>query len=68
MSHLRSPRQVFAVVALVAALSWGSGTVAAALPQSARLHATVHPARAVDYATDVVIPGSRFTTRPTYDQ
>ena len=68
MRPLRSPRQIFAFVALVAALSWGSGTVAAALPQTARLHASVHPARAVDYATDVVIPGSRFTTRPTYDQ
>jgi hypothetical protein len=53
---------------VVAALTWGSGTVAAALPQSARLHASVHPTRTVDYATDVVIPGSRFTTRPTYDQ
>jgi len=68
MRPLRSPRQIFAVVALVAALSWGSGTVAAAVPQTARLPASVHPTRTVDYATDVVIPGSRFTTRPTYDQ
>jgi hypothetical protein len=42
--------------------------VASALPQAARLHADIHSTRTVDYATDVVIPGSRFTTRPTYDQ
>ncbi len=68
MNSLRSPRLIFAVVAIVAALTWGSGTVASALPQTARLHADVHSPRIVDYATDVVIPGSRFTTRPTYDQ
>jgi hypothetical protein len=68
MNYLRSPRQIFAIVGVVAALTWGSGAVAAALPQTARLHASVHPTRTVDYATDVVIPGSRFTTRPTYDQ
>jgi hypothetical protein len=68
MNYLRSPRQIVTVIAIVAALTWGSGTVAAALPQTARLHAAVHSARIVDYATDVVIPGSRFATRPTYDQ
>jgi hypothetical protein len=68
MTYLRSPRQIFAVVVVVAALTWGSGMVAAALPQTERLHADVHSARTVDYATDVAIPGSRFTTRPTYDQ
>jgi hypothetical protein len=68
MSYLRSPRQIFTVIAVVAALTWGSGMVAAALPQTARLHAALHSTRIVDYATDVVIPGSRFATRPTYDQ
>lgn len=44
-------------------------SVASALPQSQRLHAGVQSAQVVDYATDVVAPGSRFTTsRPTYDQ
>jgi hypothetical protein len=38
------------------------------LPQTERLRADVHSARTVDYATDVVLPGSRFTARPTYDQ
>ncbi len=68
MNSLRSPRLIFAVVAIVAALTWGSGMVASALPQTARLHVDVHSPRIVDYATDVVIPGSRFSTRPTYDQ
>jgi hypothetical protein len=68
MNYLRSPRQIFGVVAIVAALTWGSSMVASALPQTARLHADVHSTRAADYATDVVRPGSRFTTRPTYDQ
>ena len=48
---------------------WSSGMVAFALPQSERLHAAVHSVRVVDYATDIVAPGSRFaTSRPTYDQ
>ena len=68
MNLLRSPRRILGVVVIVAALSWGSGMVASALPQTARLHAAVHAPRTVDYATGVVIPGSRFTTRPTYDQ
>jgi hypothetical protein len=68
MNYPRSPRRIFTVIAIVAALTWGSGMVAAALPQTARLHAAVHATRIVDYATDVVIPGSRFATRPTYDQ
>lgn len=68
MNDLRSPRLIFAAVAIMAALTWGSGMVASGLPQTARLHANVHSPRVVDYATDVVIPGSRFATRPTYDQ
>jgi hypothetical protein len=33
------------------------------------VRADVHSARVVDYATDAVAPGSRFTnSRPTYDQ
>jgi hypothetical protein len=56
-------------LAFAAALVWGSGMVAASLPQSERLPITVHPAGAVDYATNVVAPGSRFGNyRPTYDQ
>ena len=68
MNLLRSPRQILGVVVMVAALSWGSGMVAAALPQTAPLPTGAHFSRTVDYATDVVVPGSRFTTRPTYDQ
>ncbi|OLC60370.1 MAG: hypothetical protein AUH76_12320 [Candidatus Rokubacteria bacterium 13_1_40CM_4_67_11] len=69
MRALRSRLQMLGAVAIAAALVWGSGTVAAALPQSERLHAGAHSAPAVDYATDVVAPGSRFIhTRPTYDQ
>jgi hypothetical protein len=68
MTRPFSVRQIFGAVVIVAALTWGSGAVAAALPPTARLHASVHPTRTVDYATDIVIPGSRFTTRPTYDQ
>jgi hypothetical protein len=68
MNLLRSPRQILGVVVIVAALSWGSGLLASALPQTARLHAAVQSTRTVDYATDVVLPGSRFATRPTYDQ
>jgi len=68
MTRLFSRRQIFGAVVIVAALTWGSGVVASSLPQTARLHADVHSTRTVDYATDVVVPGSRFTTRPTYDQ
>jgi hypothetical protein len=68
MNPLRSPLRIVVAVAIVAAMTWGSGMVASALPQTARLHADVHSTRTVDYATDVVVPGSRFTARPTYDQ
>jgi hypothetical protein len=68
MKLLRSPLQMVAAVAIVAALTWGSGMVAAALPQTERLRGDVRSTRTVDYATEVVVPGSRFATRPTYDQ
>jgi len=68
MNPLRSPLRIVGAVAIVAALTWGSGMVASNLPQTERLHADVHSTRTVDYATDVILPGSRFTTRPTYDQ
>ncbi|MEA2636591.1 MAG: hypothetical protein QOH92_3358 [Chloroflexota bacterium] len=68
MNPLRSPRRILGAVAIVAALAWGSSMVASTLPQTERLRADVHSSRTVDYATDVVVPGSRFTTRPTYDQ
>lgn len=68
MNPLRSPLRIVAAVAIIAALTWGSGMVVSNLPQTERLRADVHSARTVDYATDVVLPGSRFTTRPTYDQ
>ena len=68
MNPLRSPLRIVGAVAIIAALTWGSGMVVANLPQTERLRADVHSARTVDYATDVVLPGSRFTTRPTYDQ
>jgi hypothetical protein len=68
MNYLRSPLQIVGAVVIAAALVWGSGMVASALPQTERLHADVHSTRTIDYATDVVVPGSRFTTRPTYDQ
>ena len=68
MNPLRSPLRIAGAVAIVAALAWGSGMVASTLPQTERLRAELHSARTVDYATDVVLPGSRFTTRPTYDQ
>jgi hypothetical protein len=42
--------------------------VAAALPQTERLRGDVRSTRTVDYASEVVVPGSRFATRPTYDQ
>jgi hypothetical protein len=66
---LRSPLQTFGALAIAAALVWGTGMIAAALPQAERLRAEVHRAAVVDYATDVVGPGSRFIrTGPTYDQ
>jgi hypothetical protein len=68
MNPLRSPLRILGAVAIVAALAWGSGMVASSLPQTARLHANVQSSRVVDYATDVVVPGSGFTARPTYDQ
>jgi hypothetical protein len=69
MTRLRSRLQMLGALAVAAGLVWGSGTVASALPQSERLHAGVHSAPAIDYATDVVAPGSHFIhSRPTYDQ
>ena len=68
MNPLRSPLRIVGAVAIIAALTWGSGMVVSNLPQTERLRADVHSARTVDYATDVVLPGSRFTARPTYDQ
>jgi hypothetical protein len=69
MSHLRSRLQIVGAMAIAAGLVWGSGAVASALPQSERVHADVHSARVVDYATNLVVPGSRFSnSRPTYDQ
>jgi hypothetical protein len=69
MTHLRSRLQVLGAIAIAAGLTWGSGMVASALPQSERVRADVHSAGVVDYATDVVAPGSRFImSRPTYDQ
>jgi hypothetical protein len=69
MSQLRSRLQVLGAIVIAAGLVWGSGTVASAIPQSERVRADVHSARVVDYATDVVAPGSRFIhSRPTYDQ
>jgi hypothetical protein len=68
MTRLFSRRQIFGAVVIVAALTWASGMVASSLPQTARLHANIQSPRVVDYATDVIVPGSRFTARPTYDQ
>ena len=69
MSHLLSRRRILGAVAIVAALTWGSGMIASSLPQTERLRAGVHSARVIDYATDAVAPGSPFfTTRATYDQ
>lgn len=69
MSQLRSRLQVLGAIVFAGGLIWGSGTVASAFPQSERLRADVHSARVVDYATDMVAPGSRFIhSRPTYDQ
>ncbi|HKV31993.1 MAG TPA: hypothetical protein VJT14_13360 [Candidatus Dormibacteraeota bacterium] len=69
MSRLRSRLPIAGATVVAAGLVWASGLVASSLPQSERIHAEVHSARVVDYTTDVVAPGSRFThTRPTYDQ
>jgi hypothetical protein len=69
MSHLRLRLPTLGALAIATALVWGSGMLASALPQSERLHAAVHSVGVVDYATDVVAPGSRFAnSRPTYDQ
>jgi len=66
---LRTRLQLLGAVAIAAGLVWGSGVVASALPKTERLHAAVHSVRVVDYATDIVAPGSRFAkSRPTYDQ
>jgi hypothetical protein len=66
---LRTRLQLLGAVAIAAGLVWVSGMVASALPQTERLHAAVHSVRVVDYATDIVAPGSRFAkSRPTYDQ
>ncbi|TMA08526.1 MAG: hypothetical protein E6J86_18405 [Deltaproteobacteria bacterium] len=66
---LRTRLHLLGAVAIAAGLVWGSGMVASALPQTERLHAAVHSVRVVDYATDIVAPGSRFAkSRPTYDQ
>ena len=66
---LRTRLQLLGAVAIAAGLVWGSGMLASALPQSERLHAAVHSAVVVDYATDIVAPGSRFAkSRPTYDE
>lgn len=69
MNHARSRLQIVGALAIATALVWGSGMLASALPQSERVHAAVHSVGVVDYATDVVAPGSRFShSRPTYDQ
>ena len=69
MTRLGSRPQTLGAVAIAAALVWGSGMVASGLPQSERVRVDLHTAPPVDYATDVVGPGSRFIhNRPTYDQ
>jgi hypothetical protein len=69
MTHLFSKRLILLAVAIVAALTWGSGAIASSLPQAEPLRAGVHSARVIDYATDAVAPGSPFfTTRAPYDQ
>ena len=69
MTHLFSKRLILGAVAIVAALTWGSGMIASSLPQTERLRIGVHSARVIDYATDAVAPGSPFfTTRASYDQ
>ena len=69
MRQLRSRITTIGALALAAALIWGSGVIAASLPHSERLPLPAHSAGVVDYATNVVAPGSRFSNyRPTYDQ
>jgi hypothetical protein len=69
MTHLWSRAQVVGAMAIAAGLIWGSGMLASAIPQSERLHAATHSVRVLDYASDVVTPGSPFAkSRPTYDQ
>jgi len=69
MTTFRSRLTFLRAIAVAAGLVWSSGMLASALPQSERLRVAVHSARVVDYATDVVAPGSPFTSsRPTYDQ
>jgi len=69
MSHPLSWRQIFRAVAIMAALTWGSGMVASSLAQTERLRAQVHAPRVIDYATDAVTPGSPFfRTRAPFDQ
>jgi hypothetical protein len=69
MNQVRSRLQIVGALAIATALVWGSGMLASALPQSERVHAAAHSVGVVDYATDAVAPGSRFSnSRPTYDQ
>jgi hypothetical protein len=69
MTFLRSRLPALGVLAVATGLVWGSGWIASALPQSEPLRAPVHSVRTIDYATDVVAPGSPFTnSRPTWDQ
>ncbi|HEY4844682.1 MAG TPA: hypothetical protein VII89_03210 [Candidatus Dormibacteraeota bacterium] len=69
MTRQRSRLQLLGAIAIAAALTWTSGMLASELPQSERLHASVHSAHVVDYATDVAAPGSPFfRSRATYDQ
>jgi hypothetical protein len=67
MMQPRSRLQILGAIVVAGAMVWSSGMVASALPQSERLHAAVHSVRVIDYATDVVAPGSRFTTQAAYD-
>ena len=67
MMQLRSRLQILGAIVVAGAMVWSSGMVTSALPQSERLHAAVHSVRVIDYATDVVAPGSRFATQPAYD-
>jgi hypothetical protein len=69
MTHLWQRLQVLGAVVIAAGLIWGTGMLASALPQSERLPGATHSIRVLDYATDVVAPGSPFAKgRPTYDQ
>jgi hypothetical protein len=68
MTLLHSRAQILGAVIVAMALAWGSGMLASALPHTQPLPAHVQSSRLVDYATDAVLPGSRFATRPGYDQ